>query len=207
MEINKIVELVKIELEKNKIKRKVPIEASGRHIHLSKEHIEQLFGEGYELEKIKDLSQTGQYACKERVRVIGKKGIIENVIVLGPSRESSQLEISITDSRVLGVKPIMRNSGDIKNTPSVIISNGDKIVKLEEGVIVAKNHIHMNEEDSVRLGVRDKELVNVRVRTERPVIFEDVLVRVNKNFVLSMHIDYDEGNCCKLDKGTYGEII
>lgn len=204
--IDKIVDLVKIELKKYNNKT-IPIEASGRHIHLTEKDIDALFGKGYKLTKLKDLSQKGQYASKERVKVIGKKGVIDNVIILGPSRPNSQLEISITDCRTLGIKPDIRESGDIKNTQGIIIVNEDNIVKLNDGVIVAKNHIHMNEEDSIKLNVKNKQLVKVKVNTKRPLIFEDVLVRVNKDFTLSMHIDYDEANACCFEKDTYGEIL
>lgn len=205
MEIDKIVELVKKKLELYS-EKKIPVEASGRHIHLSVEDAEILFGKDYQFNILKELSQPNQYACKERVRLIGPKGIIEDTIILGPCRGKSQVEISMTDARTLGVKGVIRESGDILNTPGVIITNGDKFVVLKEGVIVAKNHIHMTNEDALMLNVRDKDLIKIKIYSQRPLIFEDVLVRVNDNFKLSMHIDYDEANACGLEKDSYGVI-
>lgn len=184
----------------------IPIEASGRHVHLSKKHIEELFGNGYEMEIAKELSQPGQYQMKERVRLIGPKGVIDNVAVLGPARDNTQVELSITDGRILGINPPVRNSGDTASSPGMFISSGDKMIRLNEGVIVSNRHIHMSTEDAKRLNVSDKDLVNVKVYSDRPVIFEDVLIRVNDQFSLSMHIDYDEANSCSLKKDTMGEI-
>ncbi len=212
MEVDKIVEIVKakiLELDQDKNEtKKIPIEASGRHIHISESDAEKLFGKGYTLKKLKDLSQPGQYACEERVRVVGPKGVIDGVIILGPYRGKTQVELSITDARILGVKPTLRESGDIDGTPGILIMSGEKFIRIEEGVIVAKNHIHMTFADSKKFNVRDKELVKVQIKnTRRPLIFQDVLVRVNDNFKLNMHIDYDEANCCMLSKDSYGEII
>lgn len=207
MEIDEIVKLVKSAVEKELNKKRIPIEASGRHIHLSEEDAAVLFGERYQFTKIKDLSQPGQYACKERVRLVGPKGIIEGVIVLGPFRGSTQVELSLTDARILGVTPVLRESGDTKDTPGILITNGDRFLKLKEGVIVAKNHIHMTEEDSKRLSLKDKDKVKVKICDSlRPMIFEDVIVRVSNRFSLNMHIDYDEANACFLTKDSYGEI-
>ncbi len=212
MEVDKIVEIVKakiLELDQDKNEtKKIPIEASGRHVHISESDAEKLFGKVYTLKKLKDLSQPGQYACEERVRVVGPKGVIDGVIILGPYRGKTQVELSITDARILGVKPTLRESGDIDGTPGILIMSGEKFIRIEEGVIVAKNHIHMTFADSKKFNVRDKELVKVQIKnTRRPLIFQDVLVRVNDNFKLNMHIDYDEANCCMLSKDSYGEII
>lgn len=213
MEIDEIVKLVKDAVEKElnqkeyKNMKRIPIEASGRHIHLSEEDAEILFGERYQFNKVKDLSQPGQYACKERVRLVGPKGVIEGVIVLGPFRGSTQVELSLTDARTLGVTPVLRESGSTKDTPGILITNGDRYLKLKEGVIVAKNHIHMTEEDSRRLNLKDKDKVKVKIcGSLRSMIFEDVVVRVNNRFSLNMHIDYDEANACFLTKDSYGEI-
>ncbi|MEG0584639.1 MAG: phosphate propanoyltransferase [Cetobacterium sp.] len=205
MEIDKIVEMVKARLELSESKH-IPIEASGRHVHLSLEDAEALFGKNYEFNAVKELSQHGQFAYKERVRLIGPKGVIEGVIILGPYRKTTQVEISVTDSRVLGIKPELRESGDTSGTPGILVSNGGNFVTLKEGVIVAKNHIHMSVNDAEVLNLKDKDLVKVQVHSKRPVIFEDVLVRVNENFSLSMHVDYDEGNACMLEKDSYGVI-
>lgn len=203
MDLNRLVELVKEKLEE---KRKIPIEASGRHIHLSQTDAKILFGENYEFNILKELSQPGQVAYKERLRIVGPKGVIEGVVILGPFRDKTQVELSMTDCKLLGIKPVIRNSGDTFETPGAIILNGDKIVKIQEGVIVANRHIHMTPEDASNLCVKDKDIVNVKVMSERPVIFEDVLVRVSSNFKLNMHIDYDEANACYYTNATYGII-
>ena len=204
MELNKIVELVQNEL--NKMTKKIPIEASGRHIHLSQEDSDILFGRDYKYSVVKELSQPGQYACKERVRLVGTKGIIEGVVVLGPVRGKTQVELSLTDARMLGVQGCLRISGDTKGTSGLVITNGENILKLEEGVIVAKNHIHMSPSDARDFKVKDGELVSVKVHSERPIIFENVVIRVTNTSKLAMHIDYDEANACMLSKDSYGEI-
>lgn len=204
MELSKLIELVQTEL--NKATKKIPIEASGRHIHLSQKDSEILFGKDYKFTVIKELSQPGQFACKERVRLVGPKGVIEGVVVLGPERNKTQVELSLTDARLLGIKGVLRISGDINNTPGIIVTNGENILKLDEGVIVAKNHIHMTPEDAKNYNVKDGELVKIKVYSERPLIFEDVVIRVTKKSKLAMHIDYDEANACMLAKDSYGEI-
>ncbi|MGL5056404.1 MAG: phosphate propanoyltransferase [Fusobacteriaceae bacterium] len=213
MEIDEIVKLVKDTLEKelkqkdNANLKRIPIESSGRHIHLSEHDAEVLFGKEYQFNRTKDLSQLGQYACKERIRLIGPKGIIEDVIVLGPFRESTQVEISLTDARNLGVPPVLKESGNTKETPGILITNGKKYLNLKEGVIIAKNHIHMTKQDSIRLKLKDKDRVKVKIcNSLRPLILEDVVIRINDNFSLNMHIDYDEANACFLTKDSYGEI-
>lgn len=204
MELSKLIELVQTEL--NKATKKIPIEASGRHIHLSQKDSEILFGKDYKFTVIKELSQPGQFACKERVRLVGPKGVIEGVVVLGPERNKTQVELSLTDARLLGIKGVLRISGDINNTPGIIVTNGENILKLDEGVIVAKNHIHMTPEDAKNYNVKDGELVKIKVYSERPLIFEDVVIRVTEKSKLAMHIDYDEANACMLAKDSYGEI-
>lgn len=204
MELSKLIELVQTEL--NKATKRIPIEASGRHIHLSQKDSEILFGKDYKFTVIKELSQPGQFACKERVRLVGPKGIIEGVVVLGPVRNKTQVELSLTDARLLGIKGVLRISGDINNTPGIIVTNGENILKLDEGVIVAKNHIHMTPEDAKNYNVKDGELVKIKVYSERPLIFEDVVIRVTEKSKLAMHIDYDEANACMLAKDSYGEI-
>jgi propanediol utilization protein len=184
-----------------------PVEASAKHIHLSQADVETLFGTGYELTFARELSQPGQFLAKERVTLIGPKGVIENVAVLGPARAQTQVEISITDSRALGVKPVIRESGKVNETPGLVIAAGGKAINLKEGAIVAKRHIHMSPENAVRLGVKDQQIVSVKIHSDRPTIFEDVLVRVNAQFNLSMHIDFDEANACALGKETKGEIL
>lgn len=204
MELSKLIELVQTEL--NKATKKIPIEASGRHIHLSQKDSEILFGKDYKFTVIKELSQPEQFACKERVRLVGPKGVIEGVVVLGPVRNKTQVELSLTDARLLGIKGVLRISGDINNTPGIIVTNGENILKLDEGVIVAKNHIHMTPEDAKNYNVKDGELVKIKVYSERSLIFEDVVIRVTEKSKLAMHIDYDEANACMLAKDSYGEI-
>ena len=183
------------------------VEASGRHVHLSKEHLEQLFGKGYELTIAKELSQPGQYAAKERIRVIGPKGEFSNVVILGPCRDFSQVELSLTDCKDIGIKGVLRESGKIEGTPGILIGVDENYIRFDKGAIVAKRHIHMTPEDAEKLNVKDNELVKVKVSGERPVIFDDVLIRVKSSFRLSMHIDYDEANACGYTSGVKGSII
>lgn len=184
-----------------------PVEASARHVHLSQADVEVLFGAGYTLTFARELSQPGQFLAKERITLIGAKGVIENVAVLGPARAQTQVEVSMTDSRVLGVKPVIRESGKVTGTPGLAIAAGGKAINLSEGVIVAQRHIHMSPENAVKLGVNDRQIVRVKIHSERPTVFEEVLVRVNSQFNLSMHIDFDEANACALGKETKGEIL
>lgn len=170
----------------------IPVELSARHVHLSQEHVDELFGGSLNYKK--ELSQPGQYLCEERVRLIGPKGVIDNVAVLGPVRSKSQVEISLTEARTLGLKVPVRQSGDTEGTPGIVLASTTGLVGLEEGVIVAGRHIHMTPEDGRRLGVKDMEMVSVHMNSTRPAILEDVLVRTNDNFRLAMHIDFDEGN-------------
>lgn len=200
----KLVEILKPEEEKSK---EFMVEASGRHVHLSKEHMEALFGKGYELTIAKELSQPGQYAAKERVRVIGPKGEFSSVVVLGPCRDFSQVELSLTDCRDIGIKGVLRESGKIEDTPGILLGVGDNYLRLNEGAIVAKRHIHMTSEDARNFGVKDGEIVKVRVNGSRPVIFDDVLIRVKDTFKLTMHIDYDEANACGYVNGVTGTIV
>lgn len=183
----------------------IPVELSARHAHLSEEDALALFGAP--LTPARDLSQPGQFLCNERVRLIGPKGVMDNVAVLGPSRGRSQVEISRTDARLLGIEAPVRQSGDITGTPGIILASQSGIVGLDEGVIVASRHIHMTPEDAHRLHVADNELVSVRLDTERPLILENVLVRVSEAFHLAMHIDPDEGNSSGWVKGTTGIIV
>ncbi len=183
----------------------IPVELSGRHAHLCEADIEALFGGP--LTHVKELSQPGQYLCKERVRLIGPSGVIDNVAVLGPARSRSQIELSLTDARILGVKAPVRQSGDVTGTPGIILTAGTGLVGLEEGVIVAARHIHMSPADAVAFGVCDNQRVPVYMDGERPAVFKDVIVRVHENFRLAMHIDFDEANSCGLGRKAYGTIM
>ena len=189
------------------MKTKVLVETSARHVHLTEEHIEALFGKGATLTHKKDLSQPGQFACEERVTLVGPKKSIANVIILGPARKDTQVEVSFTDARTLGVTAPVRESGDVAATPGCTIKVGDNVVTLEEGVIVAKRHIHMTPADAAELGVSDKEIVKVKLDTARPLIFDDVVVRVSEKFALAMHIDTDECNAAAAAGTVYGEIV
>jgi putative phosphotransacetylase len=183
------------------------IEGSGRHVHLCRQDIDRLFGEGYELTKVKELSQPGQFACQERVNLVGPKGMLTNVVILGPEREHSQVEVSLTDARILGVKAPTRESGDLKGSAGIIIVNKDRHIALEEGCIVAKRHVHVAETDAARLGVTNGQIVKVKTHTDRPLIFDDVVIRVSPKYQTFMHIDFDEANACDLKNGNLGEII
>lgn len=185
----------------------VEVEASGRHIHLDRATIDALFGQGYELKVAKYLSQPGQFASKERVTLIGPKGVLHNVIVLGPERNQAQAEISATDALAIGVKVPVRESGDIAGTPGILVMNGSKSVQLSEGLIVAKRHIHMTVEDAVKANLQQGEIVQVKINAGRPLIFDDVVIRVSSKFATVMHIDYDEANACGWGKGTRAQII
>jgi putative phosphotransacetylase len=182
----------------------VPVGVSNRHIHLSREDLETLFGKGYELTPCKDLSQPGQYACKECLTIVGPSlRPIEKVRVLGPVRKASQVEISRTDSFVLKVKPPVRESGDIKGSAPVTIIGPKGIVELKEGCIIANRHIHMSEEEGAAFGIRDGEYVTVDVfGGERRTTFYDVQVRVNKAFRLEMHVDTDDANAAGIGNGA-----
>ena len=183
------------------------VEVSAHHIHLTQEHVEALFGHGHQLTKHSDLSQPGQYACKEQLTIIGPKGRVERVRILGPARKYTQVEIAMTEQFKLGVYPPIRESGDIANTPGCILEGAAGKVELDRGVICALRHIHMTPEDALRYGVRDKSVVRVRIAGDRELVFGDVLVRVDPNFALAMHIDTDEANAAHIGaKGAEGYI-
>ncbi len=183
----------------------IPVELSARHIHLSAEHASLLFGGDLTFDR--PLSQPGQFLCKERIRLIGPKGILDNVAILGPTRKHTQVEISLTDARNLGVRAPIRHSGDLPGTPGIILASRPGLVGLEEGVIVAGRHIHMPTDYAVKWGITDRQLVRVRLDCERPLILEDVLVRVADDFHLAMHIDFDEGNACGWEADKSAQII
>lgn len=204
---NLLNEIVQEVISRVKKEAFIEVEASGRHVHLSEEDVEKLFGKGYTLTKLRDLSQPGQYACKERVTITGPKGSIKNVIVLGPCRKETQVEVSLTDGSSLGVKAPIKQSGDLKNTLGIKISTEHGEVSLDKGLMVAKRHIHITPSDASKFNVCDNEVVQVKVFGQRPLIFDDVVVRVNENFNTYMHIDYDEANACGFSKGTMAKII
>ncbi len=184
------------------------VETSARHVHVSQADLEVLFGEGYELTHKKDLSQPGQYACEERVAVVGPKNSFPAVSILGPVRPSTQVELSASDARSIGVKAPIRESGDTAGSGACKIVGPKGEIEIAEGVIVAKRHIHMTPADAEKLGVEDKEIVGVKIESDgRSLVFGDVVVRVNPNFALAMHIDTDESNACSATPATMGEIV
>ena len=187
---------------------KVLVETSARHIHLAAEHIEILFGKGATLTKKKDLSQPGQYACEERCTIVGPKKQIANVIILGPARPASQVEVSFTDARTLGISAPVRESGDLTGTPGCKLVGPCGEVDLDAGVIIAKRHIHMTPEDAEKAGVADKEIVAVKIDSaDRSALLGDVVIRVSPKFATAMHIDTDEANACCAFGECYGEIV
>lgn len=183
----------------------VEMEASGRHVHVTKEQAMTLFG--HPLTRDRDLSQPGQFLSKERVTVIGPKGKFENVAVLGPERKEAQVEISVTDGRVLGIDPPVRPSGNVSGSPGAVLIGPMGTVDLDRGVIAAQRHIHMTPADAAHFGVADKQIVRFQAYTRRPVIFRDVLVRVSPEYRTYAHLDYDEANACGFRKGDLGRIL
>ena len=187
---------------------KVLVETSARHLHLSEEHIKLLFGEGATLTHKKDLSQPGQFACEERVTVVGPKKSIPNVIILGPARPATQVEISLTDARTLGVNAPVRESGDVAGSGACKLVGPAGEVEIAEGVIAAKRHIHFTPADAEAAGVADKEIVSVKIDSDgRSLVLGDVVVRVSPKFAAAMHIDTDESNAACAFGECYGEII
>ncbi len=183
------------------------VETSARHVHLTREAVDILFGKGHILTNKKDLSQPGQFACEEKVTVIGPKGSLK-ASILGPERPANQVELSLTDARTIGLAGVpVRESGDIAGSVGCVIEGPCGKIEISEGVIAAKRHIHMTPADAEVFGVEDKEIVSVKLDTARPLIFGDVVVRVNKNFALAMHIDTDESNAACAFGAVYGEIV
>ena len=183
----------------------VELEASGRHVHVTKEQAQVLFGHG--LTPKRPLSQPGQYLANERLTVIGPKGKFQNVAVLGPERKEAQIEISLTDGRTLGVEPPVRSSGSVQGSPGAVLQGPKGRIILQQGVIAAQRHIHVHTDDAQKLGVRDKQIVKLQTFTDRPVVFDDVLVRVSPDFTTYVHLDYDEANACGMKPGDLGRIL
>ncbi len=186
---------------------RVPISTSVRHVHLSRAHVAELFGAGHELTVRSELSQPGQYACEETVTLVGPKGKLPKVRVLGPERTETQVEISRTDEFVLGIDAPIRASGELDGTPGLTLEGPAVSVELTRGVIQAQRHIHMSPEDATHFGVQDRDWVMVRVGGERGIIFDDVLVRVNAQYRLDMHLDADEANAADLHPGATGVVF
>lgn len=186
---------------------KFVVEVSARHIHVTKEQVETLFGEGYKLTPKKDLSQPGQFACEEKLTIIGPRGELK-ASILGPERKEAQVEITLTEARQLGVEALIRESGDIDGTAGIKLVGPNGEVELSKGVIAAKRHIHMTPEDASKYGVENGQIVDVKVETEdRSLVFGDTVVRVREDFALAMHIDTDEANAAGVKGSALGEIV
>ncbi len=190
-------------------KKDVLVEISARHMHVTQADLEVLFGKGATLTPIKELSQPGQYACAQRVDVVGPKNTIKNVIILGPTRPETQVEVSLTEARQLGISALVRMSGSIEGTNGCTLVGPEGEVVLEKGVIAAKRHIHFNEEEAKEYDVVDNEVVMVKIPSpqERDLLFDDVVIRVHPNFKAAMHIDTDEANAAGLTQAVMGEIV
>jgi len=201
IERNQLILAVKAEAE-----APIPIEISAHHVHLSQADVEKLFGPGHQLTPEHELSQPGQFACAEKVHLVGPKGRIANVRVLGPTRKETQVEIAMTEQFKVGIQPPIRQSGDLVNTPGITLEGPYGTSTIERGVICAQRHIHMTPEDALRFRVRDNYVVRVRIEGERELIYGDVVVRVNPGFRLAMHIDTDEGNAANIRTGMIGYI-
>ena len=186
---------------------KVLVETSSRHVHVTKEHLEILFGAGAVLHNKRELSQPGQFLTEEKVTLVGPKREIAGVSILGPERPATQVEVSLTDARTLGVSTPIRESGDVAGSAACKIVGPCGEVELTEGVIAAKRHIHLTPESAAEFGVADKEIVCVKIDSARPLIFDDVVVRVSEKFAPAMHVDTDESNAAALSGEVYGEII
>lgn len=185
----------------------VPVGISNRHVHLSREDLDALFGPGFELTKYKDLSQHGQYAANEMVTLVGPKGVFQGVRILGPVRRRTQVEISRTDAFQLGLKPPVRDSGEHQGTPGLVIVGPKGALTLTSGVLLAKRHIHMTPEEANRYELRDGDILQVRVGGPRALIFDEVLIRVDPSFALEMHVDTDEANAAMLANGDMVEVL
>jgi len=187
--------------------KNIPIGISGRHLHISQADLETLFGKGYQLTPMKDLSQPGQYAAQETVEVKTEKGSFKSVRILGPVRKQTQIELSLTDAIKLGIKPPVRDSGDLNQSPGATIVGPQGQVTINEGVVCAARHIHMTPADAAVLNVKDKELVSVKLDGERGAVLCNVLVRIHDTFKLEMHVDTDEGNAVMAKTGDKVELV
>lgn len=185
----------------------VPVGVSNRHVHLTKEDLEALFGPGYQLTVKKELSQPGQFAAEETVNLIGPKRSIPNVRILGPIRPQTQVEISMTDSFTLGITAPVRDSGNLKDTPGIIIEGPKGRIEIKEGVIVAQRHLHLHDSEAQKLGLKDQDYVQAKVDGPRGLIFDQVLVRVGPKFKMDLHLDMDEANAAGLKNGDLVTII
>ena len=183
----------------------VELEASARHVHVTKEQANILFG--HDLTPKRPLSQPGQFLAQERVAVVGPKGELNHVAVLGPARKEAQVEVSMTDARILGLQPPIRESGKVAGSPGAVLRSEKAELAIKQGVIIAQRHLHLTPEDAQRFAVADRQVVRLQVFTERPLIFQDVLVRVRPDFATRAHLDFDEANACAMQPGDLGRIL
>ena len=183
----------------------VELEASARHVHVTKEQANMLFG--HDLTPKRPLSQPGQFLAQERAVVVGPKGELNHVAVLGPARKEAQVEVSMTDARVLGLQPPIRESGKVAGSPGVVLRSEKAELAIKQGVIIAQRHLHLTPEDAQKFAVADRQVVRLQVFTERPLIFQDVLVRVRPDFATRAHLDFDEANACAMQPGDLGRIL
>ncbi len=188
-------------------KNNILIEVSNRHVHLSREHIDALFGKDYKLNLDKNLSQPGQFAAKERINLINGSKRIDNVRILGPERKYSQVELSRTDAMFLKIDAPLRISGDIEKSPGITIEWPKGTLKLKEGVIIARRHIHLTEEQAEKLGIKNQRFVSIKINGEKETIFNKVMMRIGNNYALAVHLDSDEGNAVCINRKTFGELI
>ena len=186
---------------------KIELEASGRHVHLTRESVDILYGKGYRLTAKAPLSQPGQFVCEERIQVVGAKGKFPSVVILGPERPETQLEISATDAQVLGIEAPVRLSGNIEGTPGVLLEGPKGKLAIPYGVIIALRHIHATPGYARLYGLSDNQRVSVQVESERPLTFHGVILRVSPQYDNYFHIDYDEANACGFYKGMMGTIL
>lgn len=185
-------------------KKKILIEVSNRHVHLSRKHIDKLFGKNYKLTKKRDLSQPGQFAAEEIISLINNNKIIDNVRILGPKRNKTQIEILKSDADYLGLNACLRHSGELENTCGIILKGLEGEIKLDNGVIIAKKHLHISDKDAKELGLKDKDIIKIKVNDK---ILKDILVRAGDSHKLALHIDKEEGDLLGIDRIGYGEII
>lgn len=206
-EIRQMVANVVARLLREEAADTVPVEVSARHVHLTQEDVEALFGPGHTLTHKRNLSQPGQFLAEERVSVVTDKCFFHDVAVLGPVRPHTQVELSMTDARALGLKAPIRQSGDMAGCPDVCLMAGSQVICARESVMVAQNHIHMTPADAVRYSVTDGQKLKVKIETQRPVTFDDVVIRVRDDYALAMHIDLDEANACAFQTGESGRLV
>jgi putative phosphotransacetylase len=207
-EINRLVELSLIkQMARTGGEYYIPAAASNRHIHLTADDVGKLFGAGYELSMLRPLSQPGQYACKETLTVVGSKGSIDGVRVLGPPRPAAQVEISLTDAFKLGIEPVVRMSGDIAGTPGCTLVGPSGQVTLNQGVIIAARHLHISNEETALFGIKNGDVVNAKKTGARETVFGNIIVRADKAFSLELHLDTDEANAAGIKNGDLLELI